>query len=93
MTRFFSKLTITAVLASVIAGQAQAQPGYPDSGVQNGSHVVWQYSVKGGAPYGVWVPNDVAKQKAIPTPKAAHLTKQKNTDVARCNTDTRKLAC
>ena len=93
MTRFFSKLTITAVLASVIAGQAQAQPGYSNSGVQNGSHVVWQYSYKGGAPYGVWVPNDVATQTANPAPKAAHLTKQKKTDVARCNTDTRKLAC
>ena len=93
MTRFFSKLAITAVLASVIAGQAQAQPGYSNSGVQNGSHVVWQYSYKGGAPYGVWVPNDVATQKANTAPETAHLTKQKKTDVARCNTDARKLAC
>ena len=91
MTRFFSKLTITAVLASVIAGQAQAQPGYSNSGVQNGSHVVWQYSYKGGAPYGVWVPNDVAKQKAIPTPKAAHVKKAKKADYAGHSTSTPKL--
>lgn len=30
MTRIFSKIAITAVLASAIAGQAQAQPGYPN---------------------------------------------------------------
>ena len=93
MTSIFSKIVITALLASVVAGQAQAQPGYPNSGAQNGSHVVWHYAPKGGAPYGVWVPNDVATQKAIPAPKAAHLTKQKKTDVARCSTETRKLAC
>ena len=29
MNRFFSTFAITAVLASAIAGQAQAQPGYP----------------------------------------------------------------
>ena len=93
MTSIFSKLAIAGLLASVVAGQAQAQPGYPNSGAQNESHVVWHYSSKGGAPYGVWVPNDVATQTANPAPKAAHLTKQKKTDVARCNTDTRKLAC
>ncbi len=94
MNRFFSKLAIAAVLANVIAGQAQAQPGYPNSGAQKkGSHVVWHYSPKSGAPYGVWVPNDVATQTANPAPKATHLAKQKKTDVARCNTDTRKLAC
>ena len=93
MNRFFSTFAITAVLASAIAGQAQAQPGYPNSDSQSNSHVVWHYSSKGGAPYGVWVANDVATQTANPAPKAAHLTKQKKTDVARCNTDTRKLAC
>ena len=93
MNRFFSTFAITALLASAIAGQAQAQPGYPNSGAQNGSHVVWHYLPKGGAPYGVWVPNDVATQKVIPAPKAAHQTKQKKTDFARCNTETRTLAC
>ena len=93
MNRFFSTFAITALLASAIAGQAQAQPGYPNSGAQNGSHVVWHYLPKGGAPYGVWVPNDVATQKANTAPETAHLTKQKKTDVARCNTETRTRVC
>ena len=92
MTRFFSKLAITAVLASVIAGQAQAQPGYPNWEAQKQTHLVWHFPFK-AAPYAVWVSNDAATPNANATPKAAHLTKQKNTDVARCNTDTRKLAC
>ena len=92
MTGFFSKLAITAVLASVIAGQAQAQPGYPTWEAQKQTHLVWHFPFK-AAPYAVLVPNDAATQKANPAPKAAHLTKQKNTNVARCNTDARKLAC
>ena len=52
MTRFFSKLAITAVLASVIAGQAQAQPGYPNWEAQKQTHLVWHFPFK-AAPYAV----------------------------------------
>lgn len=56
MTRFFSNIAITALLASAIAGQAQAKPGYPGSAAAQQMHLVWHFPYK-AAPYGVWVPN------------------------------------
>ena len=91
MTRTFSTFTFAALLAVSIAGQVQAQPGYPYLSAQNQSHVEWHYSPKGGAPYGVWVPNDFAKQKVNPAPKAAHVKKAKKANVADRSYQSQKL--
>ena len=90
MTRFYSKLAFTAVLASVIAGQAQAQPGYPNWEAQKQTHLVWHFPYK-AAPYATWVPNDAATQKSTPAPKVAHVKKAKKADVAGHSSSTPKL--
>ena len=72
-------IAASALLIASLSGQAQAR-------------TETHYFPKSGS-ITVQVPDDVVSQKAKPAPKAAHLTKQKKTDVARCNTDTRKLAC
>lgn len=56
MTRLFSKIALTALLASAIVGQAEAKPSYPRSDAKKQAHVVWHFPYK-AAPYGVWVQN------------------------------------
>ena len=91
MNRFFSTFAVTALLASVVAGQAQAQPGYPNWQPQKQTHLVWHFPYK-AAPYAVRVPNDAVAPKANPAPKSDHLKKDGTADVADHSAQTRKLS-